>query len=74
MKCPIITAGFWADPNASGKDAVDCLKDQCEWWKETSQLCVLNRLAGELYSLVEVMEEIRDKLEALAKATWGGGQ
>lgn len=67
MKCPKLSSSHWQPDGVEHLVLVECLKNQCEWWKETSQLCVMNRLAGELYSLVEVMEEIRDQLIALGK-------
>ena len=32
MKCPLITTGFFADPKASGMEAIDCFAEKCAWW------------------------------------------
>lgn len=64
MKCPI-RYNVWVDnENKPILLDQDCLKADCEWWSETSQQCRVCAISSELYSLVEVMEEIRDQLKA----------
>ncbi len=74
MKCPLSNFELHPSTTVEKLSPADCLKEECEWWKQSSQLCVINRLAGELYSLVEVMEEIRDHIALLVKATGIRGQ
>ena len=69
MKCPIFFADRWTDESGTTHETGDCLKADCEWWSATSQQCRVCSISGELYSLVEVMEEIRDNIVLLVKAT-----
>ena len=65
MKCPKSYRGRLLTHNTVEESWVDCLKTNCEWWSETSQQCRICIISGELYSLVEVMEEIRDQIGRL---------
>lgn len=66
MKCPIRSIQIkWLGENEL-REPLDCLKDKCEWWSEVSLQCRVCCISGELFSLVEVMEEIRDKLAGWA--------
>jgi len=60
MKCPLQLMGQYVIILSNLGSACECLKEECAWWGNTSQQCAIPRLANELYSLVEVMEEIRD--------------
>jgi len=67
MKCPLLVMGQIAHQGVMIASENDCFKGECAWWGNNSQQCYLGVLTGELYSLAEVMEEIRDQLSNLGK-------
>jgi hypothetical protein len=67
MKCPLFRLAQLLQRREITWNDIDCLKEECAWWSSNSQQCYLGVLTGELYSLTEVMEEIRDQLSNLVK-------
>ncbi|GAH73499.1 unnamed protein product [marine sediment metagenome] len=62
MKCPVITAGFWADPRASGADAIVCLKEECAWWDKVLQRCAIPRIAERLDQITYHLATMENKM------------
>lgn len=62
MKCPLITAGFFADPQASGMESIDCLKKDCAWWEQKIGKCAVLRMWQGLQDIHEVLHDIHNKM------------
>ena len=62
MKCPLITAGFWADRHASGKEAIDCLKEQCAWWAHDSEMCCILDICADIEGIHMALNDLVDKM------------
>ena len=62
MKCPLITAGFWADNTTEGQQAINCLKKECAWWLPVDKTCAMVGIHCRLANLVELLDMIKDKM------------
>jgi hypothetical protein len=69
MKCPLITAGFWADPGTGGKDAIDCLKEECAWWDMVDKSCVIFRMSRTLLAVEKRLKGIESLIPYGQKGT-----
>jgi|WetSurMetagenome_2_1015567.scaffolds.fasta_scaffold01177_23 hypothetical protein len=61
MICPLILAGIFASPGASGvfeKASPNCQEDQCAWWDENEERCCVPQLARELDRLVDRVNDV----------------
>ena len=62
MKCPLLIIATLSGQGRYDWAKSDCLKEECAWWVNNSQQCVMNKLGVELWVIGEVLEEIRDKM------------
>lgn len=62
MKCPLLRAGFYANPNIDISVNADCLKEECAWWDEKRLCCEYRSTRIELSRLVERLDAIVKKM------------
>jgi len=48
MKCPLLLAGYNAQPSIDLTAPIDCLKEECAWWLQDVNLCAIKDIALEL--------------------------
>jgi len=62
MNCPLIQPKIEHEKGEEMVRMGRCTQEECAWWGNNSQQCVMNKLGAELYVIGEVLEEIRDKI------------
>ncbi len=62
MRCPLLGAGWFANPNEDQCVDVDCKKEMCAWWNNTE--CCIKTISIELIRIGEILQDT-----ALPKAT-----
>ena len=62
MKCPILSLG-WIAYGGEAEDArVNCLQEECAWWDSEDNVCVMGRIASELFTLNAQLKLLGDKM------------
>jgi len=62
MKCPLITAGFYADPGSSGMEPLNCFKEECALWDVSWKRCSFLTATKALDGLVGILQDMLEKM------------
>ena len=62
MKCPVMTAGNFERFPPEKDEFIDCLKEECAWWDEIDERCVLVTLVDKIADMRDDLIQIRDKM------------
>lgn len=58
MKCPLLTMGYNASLLNETAPGVDCLKEECAWWSDHSQICSVKMAQVNLGSIADSLDAI----------------
>lgn len=62
MKCPLLTAGMYADPTVKGDMGAECYKEECAWWNITNNECAILQLSKSIYYMGVEIAAIEQKM------------
>lgn len=62
MKCPLSKSIIRVGGEASIGTMVDCLKEECAWWNEWSQVCAVKMGQVNLGSIADSLDVIMEKM------------
>ncbi len=65
MKCPLLTAGMYADQTVTGDVAVECYEEECAWWDAEAKVCVLVAIHYRLATISGSLMGIEKKMPHL---------
>ena len=62
MKCPLLGAHTWTNAEGTITMTGDCLKEECAWWNEIEERCVIFVAEYALSSLVAAIYRMLEKM------------
>ena len=62
MKCPLMFMTWQATETKTKFEPMDCIKEECAWWRDDIQMCAVKDLSLELAHTQHRLADMVDKM------------